>query len=191
MQRDAEQDMGEVMEGMADDLSYSQKYGNYRRGKESYDTRGLRKILILWSVGILLLALIMVLLFRGEDKEVLEELVAIKARVGQLEKRLPELERPDERVARLEGQVRAIKKSISKLNKKVAATARKQRVEKKTQTSPAPVKGRFHTVSPGETLYGIAGKYGLTVDQLRRYNNLGKNQGIRPGQKLRIEPKKP
>lgn len=189
MQRDEEQDMGEVMEGIADDLGYSQKYGGYRRARESYDSKGLRKTLILWSVGILLLALVMVLLFRGDDKEVLEELVAIKDRVVQLEKRLPEFERAGERVARLEGRVSGLKKSISKLNRSVASKSREPRVVKKTSTPPA--KGRFHKVGPGETLYGIAGKYGVTVDQLRRYNNLGKNQGIRPGQKLRIEPNKP
>jgi LysM repeat protein len=189
MQHNVDQDMDEVREGITNDRSYAQKYGAHRRGRELYDARGVRKTLILWSVGILLLALVMVLLFRGDDKEVLEELAALKERVGQLEKRQPELERAGERVARLEGRVSGLKKSISKLNRAVASKSKEPRVVKKTPTSPA--KGRFHKVRPGDTLYGIAGKYGLTVNQLRRYNNMDKNQGIRPGQKLRIEPNKP
>ena len=189
MQRDTDQDMGEVMEGIADELRYSRKFGDYRRAGASYDPKGLSKILILWSMGILLLALLMVLLFRGDDTEVLEELGAIKGSVAQLEKRLSELERTGERVARLEGRVSGLNKSISKLNRAIASKSREPRIVKKRSTSLA--KGGFHKVRPGDTLYGIAGKYGLTVDQLRRYNNLGKNQGIRPGQKLRIGPHKP
>ena len=189
MQGDANQDMGEVMEEIADDLSYSQNYDGYRRARESYDSKALRKTLIFWGAGILLLALLVVLLFSGDSKEVLDELAAIKDRVVQLEKRLPEFERAGEKVTRLEGRVRELKKSISKLNKSVASKSRAPRDAKKRSAPPA--KGRFHTVRPGDTLYGIAGKYGLTVEQLRRYNNLGKNQGISPGQKLRIEPNKP
>jgi hypothetical protein len=189
MQHDEDQDRGEVMEGIADDLNYSRKYGGYRRTRESYDLKRLRKTLILWGLVILLLALVMVLFFRGDKKEVLGELATIKDRVVQLEKRLPELEEASERVARLEGRVSGLKKSILRLKKLVASKSRERGVVKKRSVLPA--KGRFHQVLPGDTLYGIAGKYGLSVDQLRRYNNLGKNQGIRPGQKLRIESNKP
>jgi LysM repeat protein len=36
----------------------------------------------------------------------------------------------------------------------------------------------------GETLFGISKKYGITVDELRRLNNLKSNQSIGAGQKL-------
>lgn len=42
-----------------------------------------------------------------------------------------------------------------------------------------------HTVATGDTLYGIASKYNLTVDQLKQLNNLTSNT-IYPGQTLRI-----
>lgn len=42
---------------------------------------------------------------------------------------------------------------------------------------------RYHEVSEGETLYRISRKYGLSVDELQRLNNL-KNYQIYPKQKL-------
>jgi membrane-bound lytic murein transglycosylase D len=44
----------------------------------------------------------------------------------------------------------------------------------------------FHTVSPGETLFSISRKYGLTVSQLKELNGMGEQNLITVGQKLRI-----
>ena len=43
-----------------------------------------------------------------------------------------------------------------------------------------------HTVSSSETLAGIALKYDLTIEDIRRYNSLWQNDNVWPGQKLRI-----
>ncbi len=45
----------------------------------------------------------------------------------------------------------------------------------------------FHTVKPGETLYGIAKKFRLQVDELRGMNNLTSDEIVQ-GQVLRISP---
>jgi membrane-bound lytic murein transglycosylase D len=44
----------------------------------------------------------------------------------------------------------------------------------------------FHTVRSGETLFSISKKYGLTVPQLKELNNIGEQNLITIGQKLRI-----
>ena len=44
----------------------------------------------------------------------------------------------------------------------------------------------IHTVSKNETLYGIASRYGYTVDRLRSLNGLGDGDRIYIGQQLRI-----
>jgi LysM repeat protein len=62
------------------------------------------------------------------------------------------------------------------------APARKEPVQSKTQV---------HEVRPGDTLYGIADKYGMTLDQLLQLNKLKKNAAIHPGQKLLISPQRP
>ena len=45
---------------------------------------------------------------------------------------------------------------------------------------------QYHTVQPGETLFSIAKQYGLNINRLREINHLD-NQGLRPGQRLKIE----
>ena len=44
----------------------------------------------------------------------------------------------------------------------------------------------YHTVARNETVYGIAKKYGYTVDKLRKINGLTSNEVIYPGQHLRV-----
>ena len=55
-----------------------------------------------------------------------------------------------------------------------------QKVE--TQTSS----NSFHTVSPGETLFSISKRYGMSVDALKQLNSIGSQNLITVGQKLRI-----
>ena len=45
-----------------------------------------------------------------------------------------------------------------------------------------------YAVQPGDTLSGIATKFGISVDTVRWENNLGKNGAIKPGQVLKILP---
>ena len=45
---------------------------------------------------------------------------------------------------------------------------------------------QYHEVQSGESLYLIARKYGLSVDELCRLNNMHPRQIIRPGQKLLV-----
>ena len=47
-------------------------------------------------------------------------------------------------------------------------------------------KRTVHVVMRGETLWGIAKKYDVTVDQIRSYNGLNDRSTIKPGQKLKI-----
>jgi membrane-bound lytic murein transglycosylase D len=66
---------------------------------------------------------------------------------------------------------------------------------KPTETSPAPAqptvvitntKAEEHTVAAGETLYGIATRYGLKPSDLQRINNLGSETAVKPGQNLKL-----
>lgn len=43
-----------------------------------------------------------------------------------------------------------------------------------------------HSVGRGETLWSIARRYGVTVDELKRWNGISDHRAVRVGQKLRI-----
>jgi len=62
-----------------------------------------------------------------------------------------------------------------------------QAVEQPMAGAPA-TKNTVHTVAPGETLSGIARKYGVTVQQIKEDNNL-RTDGVNIGQKLTIKVK--
>ncbi|MCU0347984.1 MAG: LysM peptidoglycan-binding domain-containing protein [Saprospiraceae bacterium] len=49
-----------------------------------------------------------------------------------------------------------------------------------------PAGAAFHTVEKGDTLFNISRRYGITVDELKRLNNLADNN-IKIGQKLRVK----
>ncbi|MCC2547227.1 LysM peptidoglycan-binding domain-containing protein [Hymenobacter sp. BT175] len=70
----------------------------------------------------------------------------------------------------------------------VAAASRATRPAR-AAAEPAPGKlpaGKIHLVQPGDTLYNISRRYpGLTVDQLRKLNNLTSDE-VKPGQKLLV-----
>ncbi len=51
---------------------------------------------------------------------------------------------------------------------------------------PARAARSYHLVEPGETLIGIAARYGVTVEALTKENSIQRSKPIFPGQKLRL-----
>jgi len=82
--------------------------------------------------------------------------------------------------------------NLNQINDKLASLEKKQQPIAKTAATPAQGKkakaasAKTHVVKAGETLYQISRKYGLTVEQLKQLNNMGKNVTIQPGQKLNV-----
>ena len=145
-----------------------------------------------------------------------EQLQSLEARIEQLENRMTtigvmdqalekfnrqeeELNRLGQRFNRLEStvttQIDQILKDIVALHQKAAqppaaGTQPAQPVEKikPAASKPKEAASQYHQVQPGETLYRIGRRYGLTVEQLRSYNKLASNAAIYPGQKLKLSP---
>lgn len=87
-------------------------------------------------------------------------------------------------------------KKKEKTEKKQTATKSKKETKKtksekpKTQTKKkVKESGSTHVVRSGESLYKIAKKYGVTIEQLKKANSMTNNK-IKPGQKLTIPKKK-
>ena len=167
--------------------------------------------IVLGGVGFIVLVILFMLIFFRPGNVVGEErLQTLEARIQQLESklatigvidqaldRLAEQEQKfsllNKRLDRLEGttktQIDQIIKELSILHQKTAGKPL-PKVGAPQTTAPAKkeIKTKFHQVRAGETLYRISQRYGLTVDQLRRYNNIDSKATIQPGQKLRLTP---
>jgi LysM repeat protein len=203
-----EKEMKELMEEIADDLEYGTNNENLERRKKPPDSKSQRKILVLWSGVILLLIVIIALLFGGGKEMGTEKAVSNKPRLDQIEERLRRLEEMYERIDLLEKQERRLQQSIARTDRsrqslaerldslfREVETLRKRqtpataRIEPKSTIQEKKVpeaKRQYHVVRSGDSLYGIARKYSMSVEDLRRLNNLRPKQVIYPGQKLLI-----
>jgi membrane-bound lytic murein transglycosylase D len=135
----------------------------------------------------------------GSDLSPLESKVAaLEQRIAGLEKQIAELQ-----IAELQGKTgtpspnQALLQRVDTLAQKVEALERQKlpAAESKAK-SPAPsqpaasAEKRYHTVQKGETLYGISKKYGMSVEELQRLNNLSAGKTLRTGQKILVSPER-
>ena len=207
MNNSLDEEMREFRKEIADELGHTEKDENIHSHRAFLGSKP-AKILIFGGAGILLL-IVLIALFSGGDKKLsTEELIAIRVRLDILAKRLTRLERVELRIASLEKQEKGLQHSIvemdrsgiyltqqldkltqrlDSLEKGTAPVAAKTGVSKAIKKKPlSPGKKRFHKVSPGESLYGISKKYGISVGELCRLNNITPNRVIHPGQKLLV-----
>ncbi len=166
---------------------------------------------IIGGVGLVIIVILLIIALSGPSDTVgREQLKSLEERIQGLEKRLATtglmdqaLDRIDnnekeinlimERVDRFEGgvttQIDQIIKELGALHQKTGSAPAPQVTAPPPDTKSTPEKKtKVHEVSAGETLYSISRRYGLTVDQLRTYNNIDKDEAIRPGQKLKLSP---
>jgi len=159
---------------------------------------------ILFSgIGDLFLVIFVALFFRGTNKGGQEDIRSLQVRLGDLENRLiAQLEESAQKIALLESQFMNLEESIAEL--KGSEAPLKSRLDQISQKidqleerlvpvamkTEAPAssqaKNRYHEVRKGETLYGIARTYGISVDKLCRLNQITARTIIRAGQKLLV-----
>ena len=189
----------------AEDLGQEEYYGNQTnifQGKSNLTY-------IIGGVGLVLIVVILIYALTGPSNDVdRQQLQALDERIQGLEKRLAtiglidqalaridnnekELSLIMERVDRFEGtvttQIDQIIKELGKLHQKTDSTpAPPAKTKPPVAKSISDKQEIIHEVRAGDTLYSISRRYGLTVDQLRAYNNIGKDAAIRPGQKLKL-----
>ena len=102
-------------------------------------------------------------------------LAALRTQTENLAQQVQNLEtKLGQNLNQINGKLAALEK-----NQKAVAPAAPAAPQKKAAAKP-----RIHVVKAGETLYQISRKYGLTVDQLKKLNHMGKDVTIRPGQEL-------
>ena len=163
-------------------------------------------------VPVLLAGIVIVVMiaiwFRGtpQNTQANGRIQQIEDRIIMIEKRLAELTGIDEKMSGLERDGQAYLLAIERLNRlETTVSMRVERIEQALstvqakQTKPQPKTKKVakpptskkesitHVVKSGDTLYAISRRYDISIDQLRKDNNLNKNTTINPGQKLIIK----
>jgi LysM repeat protein len=192
-------------ENEAEDLRREDYYGNHT---SVFQKKSVIPYVI-GGVGLIVLIIFFIFMISAPgDVADNEQLQAIEARIQQLEGKLAtvgvidqaldrlakqeqELDLLGNRLDRFETTVKTqidqIIKELGILHQKTAHTPTpKTQTPQPVAESKKEIKQNYHQVRPGETLYGISRLYGLTVDQLRSYNNIGPDAAIQPGQKLKL-----
>jgi LysM repeat protein len=169
-----------------DDRTYSPK----RRRIGSDSNRLLPAIIIVLLV--LIFAAGIIYFFTGQstqgDATLQSKIASLEEKIAGLEKQIVDLQgksvagAPD---PSLPDRMDALSRKVAALEKRSEPTT-----ELKTKPSPSELlpKGqkRYHTVQKGETLSKISKKYGITMKELRKLNDLSDSQPVRTGQKLLI-----
>jgi LysM repeat protein len=112
-------------------------------------------------------------------------------RVTDIRDQAKAFEQLNERFDRLESSMSLSTEHIAKGLDSLPAKMAKEIPQKAVSSRSSKVSKRmskksYHTVSAGETLYGISLRYGLTVKKIRLLNKLNNRFVICPGQKLLV-----
>ncbi len=114
-------------------------------------------------------------------------LIAIEQKIQGFEKQLGELQekittsRPDEFLQRLESMEKRLQQLENQRKQPTTEAVLKPQSPQRTQK----VKEKnYHIVQKGETLYKIAKKYNMSIEELRKLNGLKEGKPIKVGEKL-------
>lgn len=143
-----------------------------------------KRNLILIGAGVLIVVLIF-FFFRvsGKDKST-ETLAQREQKLAAIEQKIAVLEKQKEDLL-ASGPVKSLAEKVEMLEKR---PTEKPQSPASPKAQAAPPAKRYHKVKKGETLTGIAKRYGLSVKELRRMNKLSPKTTLAVNQKLIVSP---
>jgi anti-sigma B factor antagonist len=151
------------------------------------------KMPLLLIAGGVFLFLILLIVYLTRDNA--PDLQPLQKKVALLEQRIARLEVQNKDLSDIPGKIEALRKDLTERSQLLEKEVTKVRLEMQSasqkvtpssppQAKPAPKQPQYHTVVRGETLFGIGRKYHVSVEELRRLNDLKPSQPITVGQKL-------
>jgi polyhydroxyalkanoate synthesis regulator phasin len=156
------------------------------------------------GVGIIVIIVLIVILLSGPDDDIdSRQLQSLESKIQQLEKKLVSMgamEQAIKRLGDLEQKLSLISEQYDRLNGTVTTQIdqiikelgllhqKSSQALKQVKTDLKKTIPKLHEVRARETLWSISRQYGLTLDQLRSYNNIGSKTTIQPGQRLKLTP---
>jgi LysM repeat protein len=142
-----------------------------------------KRNLILIGAGVLIVVLLFFFFrFSGKDKST-ETLVQMEQKLAVVEQKIAALEKRQEDLA--SGPVKSLAEKVEMLEKRLTE---KPKLPVSPKAKAAPPAKRYHKMKKGETLTGIAKKYGLSVEELQRMNKLSPKTTTTAGQRLIVGP---
>ncbi len=202
----------EEMENIMDESPYEMGYGpdgeDPGRDRPYGDPGGQKKFLLLGGVGILLLILLIIVFLGTGDRSSSEELITLKTKVNRIGARLTQLDEIENRIALHQKHEKELRQSISRLDDsgkflraqmdeltqrlgspKKSTASRADRAKTSSaikKKAPTGTKSGYYVVRRGDSLYRIAKKHNLSVNELCRLNRISTKQAIKPGQRLLV-----
>lgn len=190
--RDIEIDIDDLRDQMHS-ITEEPPGGDHQTGKSTFTGTIPRKKII---AGVLLICVLVVFFIArcGNDGEMTavpektsEITVETNSAAAQIEALRTELSATKGllagRIDELTEEVRTLREALNALPAVPAAGVTK--VGSPGYASPAPAM-KYHTVRRGQTLTGIAGTYGMSVNELCRLNGISPKKPIYPGQRLTV-----
>jgi anti-anti-sigma factor len=146
-------------------------------------------------VGVGLFVVVLVALFflgQGEKKAPEVDFQPLLKKIALLEERMAKLETKGKEVPQVQEKLDSLTQNLSErfshLEKEINQIKEEATSAPPLRSPSQPGAARVHTIAPGENLYRIALRYNLSVEELRRLNNLKPDQSIQVGQKLTVAP---
>ena len=164
-----------------------------KRGRKGSDSNRLLPVLLVVLLAVIFVAGIFYFFTRRSTKGD----ATLQSKMTAMEEKIADLE---EKIADLQGKLGtgapdpALLHRVEGLSQKVEALEKHSQPTTEIKAKPAlahqAVTGqkKYHTVQKGETLYRISKKYRISMEELRKLNNLSTDRPIRAGQKLLVSP---
>ena len=170
----------------ANDDSKHQRFENaaYETALEEIRTKHTKFVKIATAALLVLVAILAILLFRSLNSVDENQIAATEKKLDRLEREFTALKvyiasKLEEAIKEMERERQSLLTQDSSPEENTPSSEQKEETE---------AKPKVHKVLPGESLARISRYHGLTIQQLREYNQLGPDSIIHPGDELRLTP---
>ena len=155
----------------------------YETAIEELRTKHSRFVKMAAAVFLILAVSLAVLVFKGRNLAEQNQVVLIEKKLDRLEAEFTSL-----KIYIASKLDQAIKEMERDRNTTTTQNSSSVKPPSPAQEEQKDVKSKVHKVLAGESLARISRYHGLTVKQLRDYNNLDSDSIIHPGQELKLTP---
>jgi len=155
----------------------------YETAIEELRTKHSRFVKMAAAVFLILAVSLAVLVFKGRNLAEQNQVVLIEEKLDRLEAEFTSL-----KIYIASKLDQAIKEMERDRNTRTTQNSSSVKPPSPPQEEQKDVKPKVHKVLAGESLARICRYHGLTVKQLRDYNNLDSDSIIHPGQELKLTP---